>query len=231
MDSLLESLPQRLQMVSIQFVPFMIAVVFHEYAHGLTANRWGDKTAQEQGRLTLNPIPHIDPIGTLLFPIINMLTGIPILFGWARPVPIDPRRFKKFRPGLFCVSLAGPAMNAFLALLSAAILCSIALWVPHDFYLFEPLIKMCAVSISLNYALGLFNLIPIPPLDGSKVVESFLPFAAARKYESFAKYGMLIMFALLFTGAFSYLAAPIEFCSDWTLGLMIKLFHVPEVAL
>lgn len=86
------SIAERLQMVSVQLVPFVMAVVFHEYAHGFVANRWGDPTAKEQGRLTLNPVPHMDPIGTVLFPLINMLSGMNLLFGWARPVPIDPRR-------------------------------------------------------------------------------------------------------------------------------------------
>src|SRR3990172_2247474 len=90
-----------IQMLSVQLVPFMMAVVFHEFAHGFIANRWGDTTARDQGRLTLNPLPHIDPIGTLLFPIINMVTGMGILIGWARPVPIDPSLFRKYRPGLF----------------------------------------------------------------------------------------------------------------------------------
>ena len=102
------------------------------------ASQWGDKTAKEAGRLTLNPIPHVDPIGTLLFPIINMVSGMNFLIGWARPVPIDPRRFRKFRPGLFWVSLAGPAMNVLLAFISAAIFCAISLWVPETFYLHEP---------------------------------------------------------------------------------------------
>ncbi len=213
-------------MLSIQLVPFMMAVVFHEFAHGFVAYRWGDKTAQEAGRLTLNPIPHLDPFGTVLFPIINMLTGMNILFGWAKPVPIDPRRFRKYRHGLFWVSLAGPGMNFLLAILSAAAFCSIRLWMSPDFYLFEPLLGMTYVSISLNYALGIFNLIPLPPLDGSKIIESFLSFSAMRKYESLAQYSFFILIALLLTGALNVLSYPIGFCSSITLGLMAKLFHL-----
>lgn len=224
------SVTEAVQRLSIQLVPFIMAVVFHEYAHGFIANQWGDKTAKERGRLTLNPIPHIDPIGTLAFPIINMLTGIPILIGWAKPVPIDPRRFRKYRPALFWVSLAGPGMNALLAILSSAAFCAIRLWVPETFYLYEPLLAMCFVSVSLNYALGIFNLIPLPPLDGSKIIEAFLPLETARKYESIAKYSMLILFALFFTGAFKYFAAPIEFCTNLTLGLMARVFHLPEIS-
>lgn len=223
------SFAERLQLLSVQLVPFVMAVVFHEYAHGFVANRWGDRTAKEAGRLTLNPLPHLDPIGTVLFPVINMLTGMNLLFGWARPVPIDPRRFRKLRSGLFWVSLAGPGMNFLLAFLSAAAFCAIRLWIPETFYLFEPLIAMAYVSISLNYALGIFNLIPLPPLDGSKIIEAFLPVEAARKYESLAQYSFFILMALLLTGAFSVLGYPIRFCSDMTLYLMAKLFHLPGV--
>ena len=223
----MESFAERLQALSIQLPPFIMAVVFHEYAHGFIANRWGDTTARDQGRLTLNPIPHIDPIGTLLFPIINMLSGISLLIGWARPVPIDPRRFRKFRPALFMVSLAGPSMNVLLAILSSAILMTLYRFAPHDFYLFEPLVQMCAVSISLNYALAVFNLIPLPPLDGSKVIEAFLPLETARKFESLARYSFFILMALLLSGAFSVLAYPIRILTNLTLMLAAQLFHLP----
>jgi Zn-dependent protease len=226
-----ESLAQNIQLLSVQFVPFVMAVVFHEYAHGFIASRWGDETAKERGRLTLNPLPHVDPLGTLVFPILMMLSGTHILFGWAKPVPIDPRRFRKFRPGLFWVSFAGPGMNFLLATLSAAAFCAIQRWMPQDFFFFEPLITMCYVSITLNYALGIFNLIPLPPLDGSKIIESVLPLELARKYESISRYGMLILMALLFTGALSVIGTPIRIASNLTLGLMARAFQLPEVTL
>ena len=218
------SFAERIQMLSIQLVPFIMAVVFHEYAHGFVAYKWGDNTAQKQGRLTLNPLPHLDPMGTLLFPIINMLTGMNLLFGWAKPVPINPSQFRKYRHGLFWVSLAGPGMNFFLAIFSAFAFCSLTAWVPRDFYLFEPLVAMSYISVSLNYALGIFNLIPLPPLDGSKIVEAFLPHAAARKYESIAQYSFFILIALLMTGALSVLSYPIRFMSDITLFGAKQLF-------
>ncbi len=214
-------------MLSIQLVPFIMAVVFHEYAHGYVAKTWGDTTAKDAGRLTLNPIPHMDLMGTVVFPVIMMLSGINILFGWAKPVPINPTRFKKYRHGLFWVSLAGPGMNFLLAVLSAAVFCGIRLWVPQTFYLYEPLIGMAYVSVSLNYALGIFNLIPLPPLDGSKMVESFLSYQATRKYESISRFSLLILLGLMFTGAFSVIAYPITYCSDLTLSLMAYLFHLP----
>lgn len=225
----MDSIAQNVQLLSVQFVPFVMAVVFHEYAHGFIANRWGDATAKEQGRLTLNPMPHMDPIGTLVFPILMMLSGTHFLFGWAKPVPIDPRRFRKARAGLFWVSFAGPGMNFILAILSAVLFCIIQLWVPETFYLFEPLLTMCYVSITLNYALGIFNLIPLPPLDGSKIIEAFLPKDLARKYESLARYGMVVMLILVLSGALSVLGYPIRFATQLTLGLMARIFHLPGI--
>ncbi len=220
------SLSERIQILSIQLVPFIMAVVFHEFAHGFIANLCGDSTAQKQGRLTLNPIPHLDPLGTLLFPIINMLTGMNLLFGWARPVPINPMKFKKYRLGLFWVSIAGPGMNFLLAFISAIIFCAIQAWVPTTFYLYEPFMGMAYVSISLNYALGIFNLLPLPPLDGSKIVESFLPYRMAKKYESITQYSFLILMALLLSGALSILSYPIRFCSEATLLIVSSVFRL-----
>lgn len=224
-----ESLASGVQKLAVQFPPFIIAVIFHEYAHGFIAKRWGDRTAEDAGRLTLNPLPHIDPIGTLLFPIINMVSSVPILIGWAKPVPIDPRQFRKYRPGLFWVSLAGPGMNVILAIVSAALFCAVTLWMPEDFYLHDPLEAMAYVSVSLNYALGIFNLIPLPPLDGSKIIESVLPYRAAQKYERIAQYSFFILMALLLTGAMSVLSYPIRFLSNLTLYGMARVFHLPGV--
>ncbi len=218
------SFSERMQMLSIQLVPFIMAVVFHEFAHGWMAYRWGDETAKNQGRLTLNPLPHLDPLGTVVFPIINMLTGMHFLFGWARPVPINPNQFRKYRPGLFWVSFAGPGMNFLLAIGSAFVFCAIQAWIPRDFYLFEPLIAMTYVSVSLNYALGIFNLIPLPPLDGSKIIESFLPYEAAKKFELLTQYSFFILMALLLSGALSFLSYPIRFCTHFTLLGVSQIF-------
>jgi Zn-dependent protease len=215
-----------IQLLSIQMVPFIMAVVFHEFAHGWVASKWGDTTAKDAGRLTLNPIPHLDPIGTVLFPLINMLSGFNALIGWAKPVPIDPRRFRKYRPGLFWVSLAGPGMNVLLAVLSAAVLCALTRWVPRDFYLSEPLTKMAGTSIILNFWLAAFNLIPLPPLDGSKILESFLSYNATRKYEAIAPYSFFILMGLLLSGALTFLNSPIMAATSTTIGLMAQLFGV-----
>ncbi len=219
----------RIQMMSVQLVPFIVAVVFHEFAHGFMAHKWGDNTAKDAGRLTLNPLPHMDPIGTILFPMINMLSGMNLLFGWAKPVPINPNRFRKYRPGLFWVSIAGVLMNFFLAFIFSFAFCGIRKWVSPEFYLYEPLIAMTYVGVSLNYALGIFNLIPLPPLDGSKIIESFLPYELARKYEQLAQYSFFILMALLLTGALNVLGYPIKFLADITLYIAARIFQLPEV--
>ncbi len=209
-----------------QFVPFLLAVVGHEFGHGFVANLWGDTTAKDSGRLTLNPIPHLDPIGTVLFPIINMVSGFNILFGWARPVPIDPRRFRKFRPGLFWVSLAGPIANVILAILCALGFVAMLRFVPEKFIFFKEFTTMLQIGVFINYGLGIFNLLPIPPLDGSKVIESMLSYPAMQKYEQLSKYSVFILLALMFTGAISFLSGPIMFLGNMTLTLSALLFGI-----
>ena len=195
----------------LQMIPFLMAIVFHEVGHAIVARRHGDTTAKDMGRLTLNPIPHLDPIGTVLFPMINMLTGIPLMFGWARPVPINYNKLKPYRRGLFLVALAGPATNMILALLAACLSELLKIYLPHDFYLFEPLTKMAEIAIFINLALGIFNLIPLPPLDGSRMIESFLSLENTRKLEKMQTFSFLILMALLWSGGLNYiLGTPVE---------------------
>lgn len=215
---------QRLQIMLLQMIPFLMAIVFHEVAHAFVAKRHGDDTAQQLGRLTLNPIPHIDPIGTLLFPMLNILTGIPILFGWARPVPINYNKLRPYRSGLFLVSLAGPAANIILAVLSALILVCLSVFVPSSFYLSEPLRGMAFVAIRINFWLALFNLIPLPPLDGSKMVESFLSYEATRKFERLQSYSFYILLALLLSGVLNLFEIPITTLTNWSIASWAHLF-------
>lgn len=216
-----------MQRLSIMIVPFLVAVIFHEVAHGFIAYRWGDSTARDQGRITFNPVPHIDPLGTLILPILMMFTGSGMLFGWARPVPINPARFRKYRAGLFWVSLAGPAMNFLIAAVSGLAFAATLKFASPEFYLFEPLIEMTKVSVMLNFSLGIFNLLPLPPLDGSKIIESFLPYNAMKAYESIAQYSFWILLALIMTGALSILSGPIQFLTRFTLIESISLFQIP----
>jgi Zn-dependent protease len=223
----MDSFNLNIQRMALQIVPFFMAVIFHEVAHGWVANRWGDSTAKDYGRLTFNPVPHMDLMGTVILPIMMMSMGTGVLFGWAKPVPIDPSRFKKFRPGLFWVSVAGPMMNFILAAVSAFAFALLNKYMPADFYLSEPLTGMAYISVSLNFSLGIFNLLPIPPLDGSKIIESFLPYNALRKYEQFAQYSFWILMALLLTGALSILSGPIMFFTKLCLGIAVALVGLP----
>jgi Zn-dependent protease len=203
MDSILERLP----LVFAQFLPFMIAIVFHEAAHAFVAAKHGDFTARDLGRETLNPLPHIDPIGTVAFPFFGMLTGIPVLFGWAKPVPINYNRLKPYRRGLFLVSMAGIIMNFILSFFSAGIF--VLLKIVPEFYLTEPFVIMTQASISINLWLAFFNLIPLPPLDGSKAIEAFLSYDKVRKFESIQQYSFFILMGLILSGALSVLQGPV----------------------
>lgn len=208
------SFEQRLQMMSLQLVPFFMAIVFHEFGHGWMAKKWGDNTAYDSGRLTLNPVPHIDPIGTLLIPIMNMVTGIPLLFGWAKPVPINPSRFRKYRPGLFWVALAGPGANVLLAAISALVFAALYKFAPKDFFLSEPLTNMAMIGVQINFALAIFNLLPLPPLDGGRIIESQLSYNAAQKFSMLQQYSFFILLALLWTGALRIFSAPIMYMTN-----------------
>jgi Zn-dependent protease len=214
----------RIQQMMIQIVPFFLAIVFHEFGHGWMAKRWGDRTAVDAGRLTLNPMAHIDPIGTVLIPVMNMVTGIPLLFGWAKPVPINPNRFRKYRPGLFWVSFAGPGANFLLAFVSAFLFAIFYRFVPETFSLYEPLVKMLIASVQINFALALFNLLPLPPLDGSKILESVSGNAVSDVMRQVERYSFFILLALLWSGALSILSRPIIAMSQLALGAATLLF-------
>lgn len=190
---------------------FLLAVIVHEYSHGWVAKRFGDDTAERAGRLTFNPVSHIDPMGTVVFPAICLMLGGAV-FGWARPVPIVPRNFKNIKKGIFWVSFAGPLSNFILGVLSAFILVLL-----YKFGMAqgigEQFAAMLQFSIIINFILGGFNLIPIPPLDGSRMVATFLKGEALRKYESLAQYTPFIflgVIALSMVGihTFGYLLMP-----------------------
>lgn len=178
----------------VYILPILLfSVVVHEYAHGYVAHLWGDPTAAVLGRLTLNPIPHIDPIGSLLLPAILLLTPGGFLFGWAKPVPVNPDNFRDPKWGDVTVSLAGPASNVLLAVLFAGV------WIVARLLLgFDPALeRLFQTAIVLNLVLAFFNLVPIPPLDGSHVVANFLPRRTAYAYRSLGRFGFLLLFAVL----------------------------------
>jgi Zn-dependent protease len=182
----------------VYLLPILLfSVIVHECAHGYVAEWWGDPTARMLGRLTLNPLPHIDLFGSILVPGLLLLSGSGILFGWAKPVPVTPQNFRDRRLGDITVSLAGPASNVLLALLLAGVL-AVGSSLAGGSEISLPLYRLCAYGILLNLVLAVFNLLPVPPLDGSHVVANLLPRPAAYAYQSMGQYGLLIVFLLLF---------------------------------
>jgi Zn-dependent protease len=175
----------------------LFSVIVHECAHGYVAEWWGDPTARMLGRLTLNPLPHIDLFGSILVPGLLLMSGSGVLFGWAKPVPVTPENFRDRRMGDITVSLAGPASNVLLALALAGVL-AVAAAISGAETVPPPVLALCYYGIMLNLVLAVFNLLPIPPLDGSHVVANLLPRPAAYAYQSMGQFGLLLVFLLLF---------------------------------
>ncbi|MBU4174873.1 MAG: site-2 protease family protein [Actinobacteria bacterium] len=174
-----------------------IGVVFHEYMHGRVADMLGDHTARNAGRLTLNPIPHIDPFGTILLPLALIVFRSPFLFGYAKPVPVNPFFFKNPRRDMMLVALAGPLTNFALAFLVAMIGMVIRLAGVNPFGSANEIFVALFLIAEINVVLAFFNLIPVPPLDGSHIVEFFLPPRAQKTYESMAPYGFMVILLFL----------------------------------
>lgn len=209
------------QLLLLQLPVLIFSVVLHEYAHAWQARREGDNTATMLGRLTLNPLPHIDPIGSVLLPALLAAAGAPVL-GWARPVPTNPRNYRNFRAGDIRVSLAGISAN--LALAVALIpLVALAGWAAQVAGPVEPsfrlLQQMFAVGIFINLLLAFFNLLPIPPLDGSHVMYHLLPPAAGARYRQLGVYGTFILLALMYLNLLSFLRFPVQWLTEKALDV------------
>ena len=192
-----------IQKFAILTPPILLAVTVHEMAHGWVAYRLGDPTAKLMGRLTLNPIRHLDPIGTMVFFLTQTI-------GWAKPVPVNPSYFKNPRNDMIWVSLAGPGANILLAILSAVLLRQVlgSFWETSGFFM-RPALYMAYVSVQINIGLAVFNLLPIPPLDGSKVLMGILPPDLASSFERFERYGFLLILVLVFTGVTGRVIVPL----------------------
>jgi len=209
----MNSISHILHTLSYMGLPLLFAMVLHEYAHGWVAHYYGDPTAQMQGRLTLNPLAHIDPFGTLILPLLCMLLPGRFFIGWAKPVPIDPSRLRNPRQNMALIAAAGPGMNLLLAMASAGLFAVLLKIDPSllgywsdataerrtDWFgtVLLPLAVMCVYSVLINILLMLFNLIPIPPLDGGRIMTGLLPSRPALALARLESYGMLIIVGLI----------------------------------
>jgi Zn-dependent protease len=199
----MNDLPHLLYAISCKALPLLFAMVLHEYAHGWVADKCGDSTAKTQGRLTINPMAHIDPFGTIIVPLLCLMLPGSFLLGWAKPIPVDPRNMRQPRRDMALVAAAGPGMNFLLAVGSAAFL-SVLLSIdpsllsedPQGIFLL-PLAVMAFYSVFVNVFLGVFNLMPIPPLDGGRIMVSLLPPRPALALARLEPYGMMILVGLL----------------------------------
>jgi len=202
-------------------IPMVLSLTVHEYSHARAAAMLHDRTAQKLGRLTLNPVPHIDPIGTLALPLLGFIFG-GFIFGWAKPVPVNPMNFKRdvsMKFGMLLVAAAGPLSNLVLALLG-----SLMLFVMVQLQIMnEGMITLFAIFIKLNVILAFFNLLPIPPLDGGRILAGVLPDSTQPALRSIEKYGFMVLIFLLFSGVMKFLFIPVGWVSNlllsWPLGL------------
>ena len=218
----MQSLSHAVQLVCVYAIPLIFAITLHEAAHGWMAARLGDKTAVMYGRVTLNPLAHIAPIGPIAVPgallLMSALSGGGgLLFGWAKPVPINPNRFRNYRSGMMLTAAAGPVSNllqmVFWALLLKLLLIA---GIYEKFF-----ISVCTAGISVNLMLMAFNLIPIPPLDGGRIVSGLLPDRAAAAFDRIEPYGMIILLVLMVGGGLSFFVRPFLMFGQMVVELLL----------
>jgi len=199
--------------VLIQIAVLIASLSVHEAAHAWASSRLGDPTAERLGRLSLNPAVHVDPVGTLLFPLIAILTNLPLI-GWAKPVPVDSRFLAHPKRDFALIAAAGPASNVVMAVAGATVLIFLPGVAPGDIAgrtVMTPLFQFLDLFVVINVLLALFNMIPVPPLDGGNVLIGVLPRAGARVIEQARPYGFLILYALMLTGMLNTLLGPVAY--------------------
>jgi Zn-dependent protease len=220
--------------IAIQFAVLLFSLSIHEASHAWMADRRGDYTARYLGRVTLNPIPHIDPIGTILFPLLQFFTNLPLI-GWAKPVPVNPIHLRNPQRDQMFISLAGPVSNLLTGCIAFVLLVVLKMSLPQvSIYILNmaatmnipaersilaPIVGILFFALIINCALAIFNLIPIPPLDGHWILYGLLPANASAALERFGTYGFIILYALMLLGAFKFIFIPV----GWMLGLLIAL--------
>ena len=198
------------QTLLIYIIPLLFAITLHEAAHGWAASKLGDHTARMMGRVTLDPTKHIDPIGTIAIPLVLLLSSSGFIFGWAKPVPINFNALRNGKNGMIWVALAGPGANIVMAI------CWLFVMIIAIKMNITVLIEMGRVGILVNCVLAVFNLLPIPPLDGSRVISALLPNRLAYQYNQLEQYGLYILLGLMFLGGFNYLVRPwVELMLSW----------------
>jgi Zn-dependent protease len=211
--------------IAIQFAVLLFSLSIHEAAHAWMADRFGDYTARYLGRVTINPIPHIDPIGTILFPLLQFFTPFPLI-GWAKPVPVNAARLRDPRRDQIFISIAGPAANLMACVIAFILLAVLKLSWPHarafidsiivggmqpgQGAILEPILRILLQVMIINLALAIFNIIPIPPLDGHWVLYGLLPANAAAAFERMGSYGFIILYALMFLGTLKLIFIPVS---------------------
>ncbi|MDO8176849.1 MAG: site-2 protease family protein [Undibacterium sp.] len=209
-----------IQTIAVYALPLIFAITLHEAAHGYVAKYFGDMTAYSQGRVSLNPIVHIDPLGTIVIPAVLYMIGSPFLFGYAKPVPVNFGNLRKPKKQMAWVALAGPAANLVMALLWMIFVVILhALRIDAEFFL-----KMAQAGVSVNLMLFAFNLFPIPPLDGGRIVLSLLPNKLAYKFAQIEPYGFFIVMGLAYLQALHFWMAPMMIIANAFLGLLILPF-------